>query len=259
MHKFFEEIGLFVWAVIAHWQSYVTGGVVTAIVTLFERKLNKTLVWKYYAIIFLASAGLVAVFYAWHDEHQNAQILINEKAEVYNKLGACSSDLTIAKGRADFFDTQNRQQQTLISDQQRLLSSQQLTMNTSQQAMNAQQGSMNSCVVALGKANTPETQKIDVAFFKANTDFKAEHVTFMMVFTNKIIPSPAKGVFVCEKPVKKVNFGTAGTAMTSDGGLQQERLLEWQLLSPQWTPTNPLIFTIYYDGEDLGRCGIQLR
>jgi len=259
MHTFVQELGLFLWAVIAHWQSYVTGGVVTAVVTVYERKTHHVLPWKYYALIFLISGGLVAVFYAWHDEHRNAQVLIDQKAEVYGLLGTCNGHLEAQTEKANFLDAQNHTQQQAINAQQQTLTAQQETMNSQQQTANSQQGAMNSCVVALGKANTPEPQTIVMREHGVDLGTtKAKREMEVLMLTNKTI-TPVHLQFGCQSEVRDIQAYIAGAGMQAGGN----RMLgthgtEISISTPAWTPQNPLIITVYYDSDDIGTCGYRL-
>ncbi len=68
-----SKVLIFVLAVVSHWQSYVTGGVVTGIVAFAERVFD----WKMPKWAFIAVFGgvflLVSFFLAWKDEYDQAQ------------------------------------------------------------------------------------------------------------------------------------------------------------------------------------------
>jgi len=139
MHNFIQELGLYLWAVIAHWQSYVTGGIVTALVNVYERRTNTVLPWKYYVWLFFVIAGLVAFFYAWHDEHHNAEVVIAEKAKAVGDLRVCLGSLKAENAKSSFYEQQSQNQQSTLSNQQ---------------------STINSCMLTLGKLAVPERARI---------------------------------------------------------------------------------------------------
>lgn len=69
------EVLQFVLAVLGHWQAYVTGGVLTAGITVIERWRGKPFSWRVFAI-FLTIFLLVAFFLTWHDEHSALGIAV---------------------------------------------------------------------------------------------------------------------------------------------------------------------------------------
>jgi hypothetical protein len=69
------EIKLFLLAFVSHWQSYITGGVVTAVITLVERWREKTLPKRVYFIVFAVTFAMAAFFMAWRDQFERAETL----------------------------------------------------------------------------------------------------------------------------------------------------------------------------------------
>ena len=63
-----SDVLQFVWAVLSRWQAYITGGVVTALITIVEKKRGKAFSWRVF-VWFLAVYLVVAFYLAWHDEH----------------------------------------------------------------------------------------------------------------------------------------------------------------------------------------------
>jgi hypothetical protein len=70
-----SDILAFIWAVLSHWQSYATGGVVTGLIGVVERLSGKQLPKKLYLSIFVVSFLLAAFFMAWRDEYSRANQL----------------------------------------------------------------------------------------------------------------------------------------------------------------------------------------
>jgi hypothetical protein len=197
---------------------------------------------------------IVAFDQAWRDEHHNTKAVIDQKADLTSRMSECSVGFKAAGDKATFFEEQTHSNQQTINQQLKTLTAQ-------QQTANSQQNTMNNCVVALGKANIADPQKTSVGFFSA--DFQgaplSKHKSLLLAFTNKPVPSPARGRVACTKPFKYAQLGTVGSGMLGIIPRINEFTYDWELSSPQWTPTNPLIFVIAYDEDDLGPCGIQLR
>ena len=82
MSEFWE----FIKAVFSHWQAYVTGGGITAILQVWERLTGKSLSKRTYAILVMVGFLLVAFFLAWRDQHQALQSIMKEKSEISRQL-----------------------------------------------------------------------------------------------------------------------------------------------------------------------------
>jgi hypothetical protein len=67
-----SKILIFIWAVVSHWQSYVTG-VVTGIIFFIERVTNWKMPRSAFAAIFGGVFLLVSFFLAWKDQYEEAQ------------------------------------------------------------------------------------------------------------------------------------------------------------------------------------------
>lgn len=70
MHATLAELWEFTWAVFSYWQSYVTGGLITAIVRLCEKLTSKALPRRMYLVMFLVVFLVMSFFLAWQDEHR---------------------------------------------------------------------------------------------------------------------------------------------------------------------------------------------
>jgi hypothetical protein len=102
-----SDLLAFSWAVLSHWQSYATGGVVTGAIGVTERLSGKQLPKKAYLLIFVVSFLLVAFFMSWRDEYTRA-----------NQL-----DKTATAERQQIGDVQNEKQK-IADDYSRLQRSQ---------------------------------------------------------------------------------------------------------------------------------------
>src|ERR1700734_4106750 len=67
-----SEPSVFLIAVVSHWQSYITGGVVTAIVGVFERLTDWRMSKKSYAVVFLGVFQFVSFYLTWREQYRIA-------------------------------------------------------------------------------------------------------------------------------------------------------------------------------------------
>jgi hypothetical protein len=248
MHDFVQEFGLFLWAVLAHWQSYVTGGIVTAGVGIYERRTGRTIPWRLYVSLFFVSAGLVAFFYAWHDEHINTQTVISEKAQAVGERGVCQADVKS-------FAAQNVLLQSQVASQQTTINNQQTNLAAMQQGVNSQQSTINNCVVSLSKANAPSplhlTNLMDV--YKP-PDPKWKHHVLMTIMTNQTVTGRFR--LTCDGSIAEVRALIAGRGSFLDS---TRKVLSNSFLitnAAMLTPTSPMIAVISYDEDDLGTCSV---
>jgi hypothetical protein len=250
MHEFVGEIGLFLWAVIAHWQSYVTGGVVTAGVGIYERRSGKNIPWKLYATLFFLSAGIVAVFYAWHDEHHNTRVVIEEKANAVGVLGECRGDLKSAAAQNTLLQSQVGSQQTTINNQQ-------TNLTAMQQGVNAQQSTVNSCVVGLTKINTPEPQKSELQREKIDLDPEhGKHLNLFVLTTNKPV-TPISFAVRCDADIKWIHSHILGTGIEEGSGPKlppDKKTYSFVTTRPAMDERHPLLVWVGFDAADLGAC-----
>jgi hypothetical protein len=105
-----SDFFVFTWAVLSHWQSYVTGGVMTGLIGVIERLSGKQLPKRVYLSIFVVSFLLAAFFMAWRDEYtrgnqldrdataQKAQILDlrNERQKIEGDYSQLQQSLPVA-------------------------------------------------------------------------------------------------------------------------------------------------------------------
>jgi hypothetical protein len=81
MGRILTEIGLCAAAVFGYWQSYVTGGGITAVVALYEKLSGHTLPRSAYLVMFLAVFVPMSLFLAWREEYQQAQLLDDRRRQ----------------------------------------------------------------------------------------------------------------------------------------------------------------------------------
>jgi hypothetical protein len=229
------DIGLFLWAVLAHWQSYVTGGLVTAGIGIYERKTGRNIPWKIYASVFLLSAGFVAMFYAWHDEHHNAQVLIGQKADLWGNLNSSQENLKLEQVKSEFLESQNKQLQRRIDEDI-------TTIGRSQIAI----GNLGTQLGKLTVLDPPRVTIKSIALPRIGT---AKRTLWLVIALTSKPRMPVKGIITCERELGMDAWG--GMAQSSDdGGVSEEmirpinsRQIEVHIYVPPWKPENPVVIT----------------
>jgi hypothetical protein len=102
MGSFISDLFLFIYTVLSYWQAYVTGGVITAVVGIFERLTDTRLAKRAYVWLFVITFLLASFFLAWRNEHislQNIkQELSREKDQNAPKLGGHIEQVIITEG-----------------------------------------------------------------------------------------------------------------------------------------------------------------
>ena len=79
-----REIALFAWNVLMHWQAFATGGIITAILLVFEKLFALTLSKQNFIIIVIGVFFLAAFFFTWRDEHRTLEAERAYKTQIAN-------------------------------------------------------------------------------------------------------------------------------------------------------------------------------
>jgi len=121
------------------------------------------------------------------------------------------------------------------------------------------QKNVNDCLTQLGKANTAEPPKVTPFVVPTITDTKvAAHTKTIVVLTNKII-TPIRSIISCQGDFVVVGATVANASSIMGGGAGWVGTRQYRIGigSPAWTPTDPLILTVYYNEDDVGQCSIS--
>jgi hypothetical protein len=262
MANWFHDLGLFLFAVFAHWQALLTGGIVIAAVGFYERK-KRELPWEAY--VFIATMfGLYSVFAAWQDEHRNTNSVTTEKAAEVALKNTCLQDARVEHAYMDGL--------------QGLNASQRQTIDKQQQANDAQQRDVSSCVVSLGKMNPVIRERISVVPVSIGTYDIAGHIpisaqhapttiipkrfmTELFIITNE----PERnfhGTLKCDDPFDFLDTPVvptdAGATMRSgnppvrinDGSYE----IRYDATSTEWNPSHPAYMRVSSKSQNLGKC-----
>lgn len=260
-----RELLRFLWtAFIDHWALWVTGtgavGLGLWALNWYERFKGTPMKPRTNALVLFCVFWFLGTFAAWHDADVNLEKHKQQITQQASILDSCKGDLRAESGRAAILDSQLREAQKTFNAQSRTLAAEQQTMNSQQGVMNSQQTAMNSCVVALGKANTPEPQKTTLAILAGDNPNDSKHRKFFLAFTNKPMPTPIRGIFACEHETKKIEIHILGAGLLSGGASRIDAHSSfWNISTPAWTPAAPIVFIVSYDEDELGGCGFELQ
>jgi hypothetical protein len=87
-----NNIWIFIVNVGAHWTTLPLGGVLGMVILLIEHRLKRSLSWKVLWYI-LGAALFVSCFLAWQDEHHNAEVLKDQKANLTSECNVLQAKL----------------------------------------------------------------------------------------------------------------------------------------------------------------------
>ena len=93
---FVSDFSSFVWAVFSHWVALVTGGVITALLLVWERRRQKNIPTKVYWLI-IAFFVLLSFFLAWRDQ-------LNQKRALSARIDSLQRDIDTSKKSIDKLD-----------------------------------------------------------------------------------------------------------------------------------------------------------
>jgi hypothetical protein len=200
MALWLHELGLYIYAVLAHWQALATGGFVTAVVSVIEKRRNKSFSWESYATI-MAVFVLYSFFAAWQDEHRNTGSVTSDKTVLSAQLGSC-------QGTVQTTQSSLREKETIADAFQKAFVAMQVP-----QAQ--QQANIGSCITNLAKMNPVIREKILAITVPIGTVDVAGHIpikttgalspvvpyrflTEVFVLTN-VIEGNFHGIIHCER------------------------------------------------------------
>jgi hypothetical protein len=234
-------------AVFEHWHGWVSGGALAFFLEIGDRLKKWEIKPRIFAVVLIV--GLFwSVFAAWRDEHQNTVTVINEKATAVGDLSTCNGDLKAETEKGKLWERLNGQQQA--------------TFNGQQATFNNQQDIVNKCIVALGSAIKPERLKIQDWFVGTvieKTNREAPYFGSWIVLTNKTV-TPIRLLVTCDGDIEGAGaevLGTGGQESGGWGGKFSAKKYGIGITSPAWTPTNPLLVTVYANNKNLGRCTFE--
>lgn len=233
------------------------GCALTVLVGLYERFVSKKILSTraYVGVILLLL--FFACFQAWQQEHESANWRENalrgqaiQTGIESGKAKSCADSLRVAQ------DSLNKSQGATDGRAQQIAS---------------QQSSLSTCLVQLGKAQQSEPMRITAHLLRSepskrhvNVGGPGEVEVFersYIILTSKAV-TPIRLSVVCGvRSLHQASGYVAGTGAVMSGGWGgrlSPNSYGVGILSPAWTPTNPLVVTVA-STEDPTRCEFGLQ
>ena len=227
----------FVAGVVSSLAAYLMGGIIMALVWIWEHKYGKPTPWK------VCKWGIVAflfisIFSAWLEQR--------------NAFRDASS---IANSR-----------KTELEKEQKKVEIRDVQITALQNQVQSQQKTINESLVQLGKAQQQEPLKLTPYFMRSIEGCYiggiAKYHGNYLVLTNKTI-TPIRLLVSCDKEIAQVTGSILGAGAHTGGGwggrvTNNKTDFGVGILSPAWTTTNPLIVTVYTNEKSLN-CSFSQR
>jgi hypothetical protein len=237
-----HEHWLFLGNVSAHLVALMSG-IASVLITFWERIKSRPVARR----AFLVIAGLcllLAFDQAWRDEHKNAQILTDQKAEAWGKYNSCDKERAVldAVWKASTANAAN--QHTVLL---------------------RQQDTFNQCVLSLTKQNIQEKTKFEVITWNTEQfvtlrDAGMKRAWIVVIIPNKAVPNPI-GTLTCDTEFVVADSGVAsrdaGGVRTS--ATQPTRNRAHAIAYQPMTPIAPFMFFTYVEPvSNLAGCRFAL-
>ncbi len=224
---------LFFGNVFAHLVASMSGVVsfCIAIWEAFKKKKIESRVFFIVGALFL----LVACDQAWQDEHGNVKTLTVEKSALWQER--------------DFWKSQSYDKDASLRIRDSLL----LKNGTALADTQASLVTLSNKIIDINK---PQAQKFLVRRDDSNTETfaKWKHYTQLVVMTN--LPVAGRLLVVCDQPMPmlEAHILEGGPRFPESVLMVQNNAWLVRIPSPQITPQNPMIITIAYSEDTLGKC-----
>lgn len=218
---------LFAGNVFAHLVASMSGLASFGIAVYEALKGKKFEGWAFFTVG--AICLIVAFDQAWQDEHRNAEVVIAQRAS--------------AEAGQNFWKDQSYMKDEAIRVRDGLLAQNFSTLSGTERSLS----DLSNKVLDVTK---PEKLKI-TPFFLGQITENAQPGKFSgdwIVITNRSV-SPVHMAVKCEHGYTAIGARILGVGAQSGGGTG-----DIGIDSPPWTPSNPLLVTIYSDKKDVGLC-----
>ena len=199
-----------------------------------------------------------ACFQAWQGEHQSR---IARESDLAGANQETSHELREKNEERKYKETC----QGLLQTSQSRINDISGNVIAQQSQTQESQSKVQECLVELGKSQRQERLKIThyylgrVSSQEFQSPPRAHYGTFL-VLTNKAI-TPVRLLVTCESDISAAG-GVLGTAAESYGGwggqvTSSKKQFGVGILSPAWTPVNPLSVTVFSDSDTIGTCEFE--
>ena len=180
---------------------------------------------------------------AWQDEHNNVKVLIGDK-------GALSQE-------RDFWKDQSYDKDASLRSRDEMLTKNYGVLAETQSSLAA----LSNRLVGLQEPLKITPHFIGLVPSQVNTNIQARYHGTFLVLTNKPI-TPVRLLVTCDAEILSTSGGVLGTAGGMGGGwggrvTSSNKQFGVGILSPAWTPVNPLLVTIYTNESDAGNCSFD--
>ena len=250
MGNWFHELGLFLFAVLAHWQALVTGGIVMAAVVFYETHKGKKL--SRQSMIFIISAfALYSMFAAWQDEHRNTKAVVEEKSILSSNSNLCASELKATQGT--------------LRDKESVADTFQKAILAMQPLAQQQEANLQTCNNQFHEM-TPRLSKdqrviVSRVWGQPNPPF---YLFSLVLVTGK--PEVGNGVVSCIQPfewVQPINAQPIPGSREIPAPNKPVKISDHAIsIHPgsftQWSPLSPIILTVKNKDGELDGCTFKL-
>ena len=241
---------LFIGNVFAHWVATMSSIVSFTLGIVEYVRDKKTEGWIFWIV---AGEFLVVSFdSAWQDEHRNSQTLATQKNS--------------AVMEANFWKEQSYGKDASLHSRDQLLEQNYTALIGEQATAGKAQNSLTKLSEKILEVSKPEKLKIfDHYLGTVDAQYNPGiHTTYhgtFLVLTNQTV-TPVRLLVTCGRDLEQAVGKVLGTGAEMVGGwggrvTSSAKSYGVGILSPAWTPANPMVVTVYTNQKDIGTCSFE--
>jgi hypothetical protein len=186
---------------------------------------------------------LVGCYRAWVFEHKNAETAMygkDGKSEVWSKYNECDKERAVKSSLVDTYSGELSYQRS---------------------RNDGQQDTFNRCILALSNASKPEPLRQTFLMHSIDQDTgKGTHANEIILLTNRTV-TPVRMRLACDGEVNSIDAhiqtAQSNVQIAATNQVLDKHQIQFEITSPAWTATTPLLITVYFSENDIGRCGIK--
>jgi hypothetical protein len=235
---------LFTKAVFAHW--IATMGILLTLTPFVPNSVQKWMearMKKEFSLKHLWIAGtlllLFAFYQAWVDEHRNAEQLITEKSQIV--------------GEREFWKSQSYAKDEAIRTRDGLLAQNFTTLSGTQSSL----AQLSNKVLDVTKPEPMTITPFPFGVTKNTSNNVTAYMQQFLLLVNRTV-TPVHLLATCDKAIASGGGGILGTKATMGGdtwsGPRSDRSYGIGVVSPAWSPTGPLLVTLYFNDANERKC-----
>jgi hypothetical protein len=219
------------------------GAISTVLTFLPQHALDKisVLLTKKRLLIATVIFLYIGTYQVWMDERNNVNQLAAEKSSIYSE--------------SDFWKSQSYSKDDTIRTKDSLLETNYTVLLNTQSSL----ATLSNNILDAGK---PQPLKITQFFLNlgASDNDKTAYRQQFLLLTNRTI-TPVRLLATCDKEIDLAGSGVLGTksAMLGDtwSGKRSANTYAIGLVSPAWSPTGPLIVSVYFNDPAQRTCSFD--